>query len=62
LPIPKFHEQLALFEFDKTYEAAEGASKFEQLNSDQRIIIETILEAIQRPVNTKKCFFMDGPG
>jgi hypothetical protein len=62
LPIPKFHEQLALFEFDKSYEAAEGASKFEQLNCDQRIIVERILEAIQRPVNTKKCFFMDGPG
>ncbi len=43
LPIPKFHEQLALFEFDKTYEAVEAASKFEQLNCDQRIIDERIL-------------------
>ena len=62
LPIPKFHEQLALFEFDNSYEAAEGAAKFEQLNGDQRIIVERILKTIEKSADIKKCFFMDGPG
>ena len=62
LPIPSFREELSIFEYDRNYEEMQGANKFLQLNPEQRFVVNSILECVEKQSTTKNCYFMDGPG